>query len=122
MIHIKTLNKLPDMCANCPCCAPTDGHCQADPIYRISEYRPFWCPLDEENPDRTKIELIATISKCKPYNILSIFNSKEEAIRDQVASTACTEEEAEKNLIYLKQFEHRYMFAGKIDCMTGEFV
>ena len=36
---------LPEHCYDCPIHSATDGSCQADPAGRVSDWRPFWCPL-----------------------------------------------------------------------------
>ena len=44
------LANLPERCDECPIHNGEDGHCKIDG--RISEWRPFWCPLkvmSEEN-------------------------------------------------------------------------
>jgi hypothetical protein len=47
-IIIATLDKLPERCCDCPCCKSENGTCQAIEDYRTSEWRPFWCPLKEQ--------------------------------------------------------------------------
>lgn len=47
-IIIATLDKLPERCCDCPCCKSENGMCQAIEDYRTSEWRPFWCPLKEQ--------------------------------------------------------------------------
>lgn len=47
-IVITTLDKLPEYCYGCPCRNGDSGYCQAEPARRYNtEYRPFWCPLEE---------------------------------------------------------------------------
>jgi hypothetical protein len=47
-IIIATLDKLPERCCDCPCCKSENGTCQAIEDYRTSDWRPFWCPLKEQ--------------------------------------------------------------------------
>ena len=46
-IIIITLNELPERCCDCPCCNSSNGTCGAIEEYRVSDWRPFWCPLKE---------------------------------------------------------------------------
>lgn len=48
-IIITTLDKLPERCCDCPCCKSENGTCQAIEDYRTSDWRPFWCPLEEQD-------------------------------------------------------------------------
>lgn len=48
MIVVTTIDALPDYCYECPCHHSESGYCQADNNRRYSEYRPFWCPLEEQ--------------------------------------------------------------------------
>lgn len=42
------MNELPEYCYDCPCHNGESGNCKADKNGRYnSEYRPFWCPLEE---------------------------------------------------------------------------
>lgn len=47
MIVIKTLETLPEHCYDCPCHNGENGYCKADDLERNSDWRPFWCPLEE---------------------------------------------------------------------------
>lgn len=47
MIVISTLTELPNHCWDCPCCDKERGWCKADEEERVSDWRPFWCPLKE---------------------------------------------------------------------------
>lgn len=47
-IIITTMNKLPEHCYECPCQHGESGYCQADKEQRYSDYRPYWCPLKEQ--------------------------------------------------------------------------
>ena len=47
-IIITTMNKLPEHCYECPCHDGESGYCQADQEQRFSDYRPYWCPLKEQ--------------------------------------------------------------------------
>lgn len=47
MIVIKTLEALPEHCYDCPCHDGENGYCKADDLERNSDWRPFWCPLEE---------------------------------------------------------------------------
>lgn len=49
MIVITAIDALPDYCYECPCHNGESGYCQADKAHRYSEYRPFWCPLKEQD-------------------------------------------------------------------------
>lgn len=54
-VIIGTMNNLPEYCWNCPCCSSV-GRCRADKERRkTSEYRPFWCPLQEEQEEQVAI-------------------------------------------------------------------
>lgn len=46
-IIIKSLDSLPEHCFDCPCHDGESGYCQADKEHRYSDYRPFWCPLQQ---------------------------------------------------------------------------
>lgn len=46
-IIIKSLDSLPEHCFDCPCHEAESGYCQADKKHRYSDYRPFWCPLQQ---------------------------------------------------------------------------
>ena len=48
MIVITTMQELPEYCYECPCHDRDNGECQADKERRrSSEYRPYWCPLND---------------------------------------------------------------------------
>lgn len=119
MIVISSMEKLPEYCKDCPCCASHDGHCQADSILRTSEYRPFWCPLEALNNFSDLNDLYAKISRCPPYDIINIFGSKADAENDIISSTACSREEADSMIIHLSKTQHAYLFTGKIACLSG---
>ena len=50
MITISTMDSLPEHCYECPCHDGESGYCQADKERRYSDYRPYWCPLKEQEP------------------------------------------------------------------------
>ena len=55
MIVIRSVEKLPERCVECPCHNSIEDFCQADNERRSSDWRPFWCPLEEveERPNIT---------------------------------------------------------------------
>lgn len=64
MIVIKTMTELPEHCYECPCHDGESGYCQADKEHRYSDYRPFWCPLEEVN-DQQELQEEKRCSNCK---------------------------------------------------------
>lgn len=53
MIVITTMDVLPDYCYDCPCNNGEHGRCEADKEKRSTfEYRPYWCPLKEQERGR----------------------------------------------------------------------
>lgn len=54
MIVITTMNSLPEYCYECSCQDHESGFCQADKEHRSSVYRPFWCPLKDQEEDKPK--------------------------------------------------------------------
>lgn len=56
-ILIKTMTNLPEHCYDCPCHDGESGYCQADKEHRYSDYRPFWCPLENIGYDECEVTL-----------------------------------------------------------------
>lgn len=63
-IIIKTMTNLPDHCYDCPCHDGESGYCQADKDHRYSDYRPFWCPLEETREESKIGHWVEEIIKC----------------------------------------------------------
>ena len=50
-IIINTMTELPEYCYDCPCHDGENDRCNADNERRLSIYRPFWCPLKEQEAE-----------------------------------------------------------------------
>ena len=94
MITISTMDSLPEHCYECPCHDGESGYCQADKANRYSDYRPFWCPLKEQDG------LLGMIQTAEGITFISTGTVKEGEERGLLFGKKVMHEWLQKELLY----------------------
>lgn len=109
MIIIKTMTSLPDHCYDCPCHDGDSGYCQADEEHRYSDYRPFWCPLQESKTgEETKI---GHCKDCKYFSYENVLTGY--GISPIINHNVCSKWGSLLGGCHTKEYGYCFMFESK---------